>query len=803
MVNINATPCGRRGRNTDVKLDTLEIGKDAVVASVTSDDQALRQHILDMGLTPGTEVTMMKYAPMGDPLEIRLRGYELTLRKDDAARIELVGVHDTDTGPRANAAIGTTKHPALGEGTYSPRAAKTAVPEGAPLHFALAGNQNCGKTTLFNQLTGSNQHVGNFPGVTVDRKDGTIRNHPEASVTDLPGIYSLSPYTGEEIVSRQFILDEHPDAIIDIIDATNIERNLYLTLQLMELDRPMVIALNMMDEVTANGGAVDVNLLESLLGVPVVPISAARNEGIGELVDHALHVARFRERPGRLDFCAPDGSDGGALHRCIHGIANLIEDHAATAHIPVRFAATKLVEGDELVTEALHLDRNELDAIEHIITQMEGEAGTDRLSALADMRFGFIGDVCGRCVVKPHESREHVRSVKIDRILTGRYTAIPAFLVIMGLVFWLTFGVIGAALQGLMEDGIAAIIASADAGLKAFGTNDVVRSLAVDGVLTGVGSVLTFLPIIVVLFLFLSILEDSGYMARVAFVMDKVLRRFGLSGRSFVPMLVGFGCTVPAIMSTRTLPSEHDRKMTVMLTPFMSCSAKLPVYGLLCGAFFPQATVPAMVSLYLIGIAVGCIAALVLNRTAFKGDPVPFIMELPNYRLPSVKTTVMLAWDKAKDFITKAFTIIFAATVVIWFLQTFDIRFNVVADQSQSLLAGLGSIIAPALAPLGFGDWRASTALVTGLIAKESVISTLTVLLGATSPAALSTMFSPFTAYVFLVFTLLYPPCVAAIGAVKSELGARYAVAVFAFQVTVAWIVAFVVHSAGILLGLA
>lgn len=786
-----------------MKLDTLEIGKDAVVASVTSDDQALRQHILDMGLTPGTEVTMMKYAPMGDPLEIRLRGYELTLRKDDAARIELVGVHDTDTGPRTNAAIGTTEHPALGEGTYLPRAAKTAVPEGAPLHFALAGNQNCGKTTLFNQLTGSNQHVGNFPGVTVDRKDGTIRNHPEASVTDLPGIYSLSPYTGEEVVSRQFILDERPDAIIDIIDATNIERNLCLTLQLMELDRPMVIALNMMDEVTANGGAVDVNLLESLMGVPVVPISAARNEGIGELVDHALHVARFRERPGRLDFCAPDGSDGGALHRCIHGIANLIEDHAVTAHIPVRFAATKLVEGDELVTEALHLDRNELDGIEHIITQMEGEAGTDRLSALADMRFSFIGDVCGRCVVKPHESREHVRSVKIDRILTGRYTAIPAFLVIMGLVFWLTFGVIGAALQGLMEDGIAAIIASADAGLKAFGTNNVVRSLAVDGVLTGVGSVLTFLPIIVVLFLFLSILEDSGYMARVAFVMDKVLRRFGLSGRSFVPMLVGFGCTVPAIMSTRTLPSEHDRKMTVMLTPFMSCSAKLPVYGLLCGAFFPQATVPAMVSLYLIGIVVGCIAALVLNRTVFKGDPVPFIMELPNYRLPSVKTTVMLAWDKAKDFITKAFTIIFAATVVIWFLQTFDIRFNVVADQSQSLLAGLGSIIAPALAPLGFGDWRASTALVTGLIAKESVISTLTVLLGATSPAALSTMFSPFTAYVFLVFTLLYPPCVAAIGAVKSELGARYAVAVFAFQVTVTWIVAFVVHSAGILLGLA
>ena len=803
MVNINTTPCGRRGRNTDVKLDTLEIGKDAVVASVASDDQALRQHILDMGLTPGTEVTMMKYAPMGDPLEIRLRGYELTLRKDDAARIELVGIHDTDTGPRANAAIGTTKHPALGEGTYSPRAAKTAVPEGAPLHFALAGNQNCGKTTLFNQLTGSNQHVGNFPGVTVDRKDGTIRNHPEASVTDLPGIYSLSPYTGEEVVSRQFILDERPDAIIDIIDATNIERNLYLTLQLMELDRPMVIALNMMDEVTANGGAVDVNLLESLLGVPVVPISAARNEGIGELVDHALHVARFRERPGRLDFCAPDGPDGGALHRCIHGIANLIEDHAVTAHIPVRFAATKLVEGDELVTEALHLDRNELDAIEHIITQMEGEAGTDRLSALADMRFSFIGDVCGRCVVKPHESREHVRSVKIDRILTGRYTAIPAFLVIMGLVFWLTFGVIGAALQGLMEDGIAAIIASADAGLKVFGTNDVVRSLAVDGVLTGVGSVLTFLPIIVVLFLFLSILEDSGYMARVAFVMDKVLRRFGLSGRSFVPMLVGFGCTVPAIMSTRTLPSEHDRKMTVMLTPFMSCSAKLPVYGLLTAAFFARNSVLAMVSLYLLGVAAAAVVALVLKRTAFKGEPVPFIMELPNYRLPSAKTTVMLAWDKAKDFIQRAFTIIFAASIVVWFLQTFDGQLNVVADQSQSLLAGFGGIIAPVLAPLGFGDWRASTALVTGLLAKESVISTLAVLLGTESASALASLFTPLTAYTFLVFTLLYPPCVAAIGAVKNELGPRWAVAVFALQCGVAWIAAFVVRIVGTALGFA
>ena len=786
-----------------MKLDALEIGKDAVISSVTSDDAALRQHILDMGLTPGTEVTMMKYAPMGDPLEIRLRGYELTLRKADAQKIELVDIHDADGVPTVRALAKDTAHPALGEGGYRVRGAARVVPEGEPLHFALAGNQNCGKTTLFNQLTGSNQHVGNFPGVTVDRKDGTIKGHPEAHVTDLPGIYSLSPYTGEEVVSRQFILDEHPDAIIDIIDATNIERNLYLTLQMMELDRPMVIALNMMDEVTANGGTVDVNLLESLLGVPVVPISAAKNEGIHELIDHALHVARYGERPGRLDFCSPHGPDDGALHRCIHAIANLVEDHADAAKIPVRFAATKLVEGDELVIDALHLDRNELDGIEHAITQMEEESGRDRFSALADMRFTFIGELCNRCVVKPHESREHKRSVAIDRVLTGRYTAIPAFIGIMALVFWLTFGVIGAWLQSLLDEGVGAVITAADAWLKAFGTNDVVRSLAVDGVLTGVGSVLTFLPIIVVLFLFLSILEDSGYMARVAFVMDKILRRFGLSGRSFVPMLIGFGCSVPAIMSTRTLPSEHDRKMTVMLTPFMSCSAKLPVYGLLTAAFFGRGSVLAMVSLYILGILVGMVAALVLNHTAFKGDPVPFIMELPNYRLPSLKSTVMLAYDKAKGFVTKAFTIIFAATVVIWFLQTFDIRFNVVTDQSQSMLAGFGGFIAPLLAPLGFGDWRASTALVTGLIAKESAISTLTVLLGSTTTSVLQTMFTPLTAYTFLTFTLLYPPCVATISTVKSELGAKYAVAVFAFQIATAWVVAFAVHSLGLLLGLA
>lgn len=786
-----------------MKLDELEIGKDAIIASVASDDVALHQHILDMGLTPGTEVTMMKYAPMGDPMEIRLRGYELTLRRDTAARIELVDVHDTDTVARHAPQTGSVAHPALGEG-YHPRRTKKAVPEGSPITFALAGNQNCGKTTLFNCLTGSNQHVGNFPGVTVDRKDGQIRNHPEATVTDLPGIYSLSPYTGEEVVSRQFILDSQPDAVIDIIDATNIERNLYLTLQLMELDRPMVIALNMMDEVTANGGTIDVNLLERELGVPVVPISAAKNEGIGELVEHAMHIARYGERPGRIDFCssAADSPDGGALHRCIHGIANLIEDHAKAAAIPLRFAATKLVEGDALVIKALSLDQNELDAIEHIISQMEEESGSDRLCALADMRFTFIEDVCATCVVKPHESREHKRSVAIDRVLTGRFTAIPMFVLIMGLVFWLTFGVVGAALQGLLEQLVSMMIGAADAGLTAFGTNPVVRSLVVDGVFAGVGSVLSFLPIIVVLFLLLSILEDSGYMARVAFVMDKILRRFGLSGRSFVPMLVGFGCSVPAIMSTRTLPSDHDRKMTVMLTPFMSCSAKLPVYGLLCAAFFPQATVPAMVSLYILGILVGMIVATILNHTTFKGEPVPFIMELPNYRMPSAKTTLLLAWDKAKGFITKAFTIIFAASVVIWFLQTFDIRFNMVTDQSQSMLAGLGGLIAPVFAPLGFGDWRTSTALVCGLIAKESVISTLTVLLGSTSAAALSGMFTAPIAYVFLVFVLLYPPCVAAISTVRSELGGRYAVAVFALQVTVAWIIAFVVHTVFLLAGL-
>ncbi len=784
-----------------MRLDNLEIGKDAIVASVDSDDAALHQHILDMGLTPGIEVTMMKYAPMGDPLEIRLRGYELTLRRDTAARIEIRDVHDAHNNPRKNPEVGRTAHPVLGEGPARPREGGRPIPEGQPITFALAGNQNCGKTTLFNQLTGSNQHVGNFPGVTVDRKDGQIKGHPEATVTDLPGIYSLSPYTSEEVVSREFILNEKPDGIINIVDATNIERNLYLTLQLMELDRPMVLALNMMDEVAANGGTVDVNKLEELLGIPVVPISAAKGEGIGELVEHALHVARFREYPGRQDFCSPDGADGGALHRCIHGICHMIEDHAQAAGLPVRFAATKLIEGDARVIESLALQKNELDAVEHIIVQMEEESGSDRLSSLADMRFTFIEGVCGSCVVKPHESREHLRSVAADRILTGRFTAIPVFIGIMVVVFWLTFDVIGQRLSDLLELGIEALTGAVDTWLTDFGVNPVVHSLVIDGIFSGVGSVLSFLPIIVVLFLLLSILEDSGYMARVAFVMDKLLRRIGLSGRSIVPMLIGFGCSVPAIMATRTLPSEHDRKMTVMLTPFMSCSAKLPLYGLMTAAFFPRYGGLVMASMYLIGIVVGIAVALVLKSSAFRGDPVPFVMELPNYRMPSAKTVVRLACDKGKGFVRKAFTIVFVATIIIWFLQTFDIRFNVVADQSQSLLAGIGQVLAPIFAPLGFGDWRASTALAAGFAAKESVVSTLTVLLGG-DVSALATMFTPLTAFTFLTFALLYTPCVAAVSTVRSELGGRMMWAVVALQCGVAWIVAFIVHLIGMALGL-
>ena len=785
-------------------LAEIKVGQDAVLRTIGGQGE-LRHHLLDMGLTPGTEVTLRKVAPMGDPIEVELRGYELTLRLADAAKIEVDNVHETDRAARSEARHTAVPHPGVGElrkaASYHDRKAGSEIAKGQPLHFALAGNQNCGKTTLFNQLTGSNQHVGNFPGVTVDRKDGIIRGHAEATVTDLPGIYSLSPYSSEEIVTRDFLLNTHPDGIINIVDATNIERNLYLTMQLMELGIPMVLALNMMDEVRANGGTIMVNELEELLGVPVVPISAAKNEGIDELVEHALHVARHRETPGRIDFCdAADGKDG-AVHRCIHAVTHLIEDHAQRAGLPLRFSATKLVEGDRLIEQALQLDENETELLGHTIAELENETGLDREAALADMRFTFIERLCDKTVVRPGESREHKRSVAIDKVLTGKYTALPCFIGIMALVFWLTFGVIGAALSDLLTLGIDAVTNAADHALTVYGINPVVHSLVIDGIFAGVGSVLSFLPVIVTLFFFLSILEDTGYMARVAFVMDQLLRRVGLSGRSFVPMLIGFGCSVPAIMATRTLSSDRDRKMTILLTPFMSCSAKLPIYALFTTAFFPrQWRAVVMVGLYITGIACGILYALVLKLTRYKGEPVPFVMELPNYRFPSARSVGQLIWEKAKDFLQKAFTIIFVATVLIWFLQTFDTRLNV-ATPDSSLLALIGSWVAPLFKPLGFGDWRVSTALITGFTAKESVVSTLTVLLGGDT-AALATMFTPFTAIVFLVFTLLYTPCVAAIAAVKRELGgAKAAAGVVIMQCAIAWVVAFVVHCVGTLLG--
>ena len=785
-------------------LAEIKVGQDAVLRTIGGQGE-LRHHLLDMGLTPGTEVTLRKVAPMGDPIEVELRGYELTLRLADAAKIEVDNVHETDRAARSETRHAPVPHPGVGElrkaASYHDRKAGREIAKGQPLRFALAGNQNCGKTTLFNQLTGSNQHVGNFPGVTVDRKDGTIRGHAEATVTDLPGIYSLSPYSSEEIVTRDFLLNTHPDGIINIVDATNIERNLYLTMQLMELGIPMVLALNMMDEVRANGGTIMVNELEELLGVPVVPISAAKNEGIDELVEHALHVARHREVPGRIDFCdATDGKDG-AVHRCIHAVAHLIEDHAQRAGLPLRFAATKLVEGDQLIEAALQLDENETELLGHTIAELENETGLDREAALADMRFTFIERLCDKTVVHPGESREHKRSVAMDKVLTGKYTALPCFIGIMALVFWLTFGVIGAALSDLLTLGIDAVTNAADHALTAYGINPVVHSLVIDGIFAGVGSVLSFLPVIVTLFFFLSILEDTGYMARVAFVMDQLLRRVGLSGRSFVPMLIGFGCSVPAIMATRTLSSDRDRKMTILLTPFMSCSAKLPIYALFTTAFFPrQWRAVVMVGLYLTGIVCGILYALVLKLTRYKGEPVPFVMELPNYRFPSARSVGQLIWEKAKDFLQKAFTIIFVATVLIWFLQTFDTRLNVAAPDT-SLLALIGSWVAPIFKPLGFGDWRVSTALITGFTAKESVVSTLTVLLGGDT-AALSTMFTPFTAVVFLVFTLLYTPCVAAVAAAKRELGsAKAAAGVVVMQCGIAWVVAFVVHCIGTLLG--
>ena len=780
-------------------LAQLETGQSARI-TVVGGEGALRQHFLDMGLIPGAEVTLVKFAPMGDPMELRIHGYELTLRLADAAKIDITPVRAVRQAAAPAAEIcPDCEHPGLGEGgRFHIKAGEHPLPEETTLTFALAGNQNCGKTTLFNQLTGANQHVGNFPGVTVDRKSGAIREYPNTEITDLPGIYSMSPYTSEEIVTRQFIINEKPTGIINIVDATNIERNLYLTMQLLELDVPMVLALNMMDEVRGNGGSIRINEMEAMLGIPVVPISAAKNEGVDELVRHAVHVAKYQEKPGRTDFCGMS-DHGGAVHRCLHAIMHLIADHAEAAGIPVRFAATKLVEGDHRVLEALALDQNEREMLEHIILQMETERGLDRSAAIADMRFSFIKELVDATVVKPHESREHLRSQKIDRFLTGKYTAIPAFIGIMGLVFFLTFNVIGAWLQGLLEEGIARLTELVNSALISWEVNDAVRSLVVDGVFTGVGSVLSFLPIIVTLFFFLSLLEDTGYMARVAFVMDKLLRKIGLSGRSIVPMLIGFGCTVPGVMASRTLPSERDRKMTVLLTPFMSCSAKLPIYGFFTAAFFPGRGGLVMVGLYFLGIVIGILVALIFKSTLFRGEAVPFVMELPNYRKPGLKNVGQLLWDKAKDFLQRAFTVIFLATIVIWFLQTFDLRLQIVQDSQNSILALVASYIAPIFKPLGFGDWRISTALITGFIAKESVVSTLMVLVGD----GITSLLTLGTAVPLLVFCLLYTPCVAAIASVRRELGGRWALGMVAMQCGIAWVCACLTRTVLLLAGVA
>ncbi len=780
-------------------LAQLEIGQSARITAVGGEG-ALRQHFLDMGLIPGAEVTLVKFAPMGDPMELRIHGYELTLRLADAAKIDITPVRAVrQAAAPAAESCPDCEHPGLGEGgRFHIKAGEHPLPEETTLTFALAGNQNCGKTTLFNQLTGANQHVGNFPGVTVDRKSGAIREYPNTEITDLPGIYSMSPYTSEEIVTRQFIINEKPTGIINIVDATNIERNLYLTMQLLELDVPMVLALNMMDEVRGNGGSIRINEMEAMLGIPVVPISAAKNEGVDELVRHAVHVAKYQEKPGRTDFCGMS-DHGGAVHRCLHAIMHLIADHAEAAGIPVRFAATKLVEGDHRVLEALALDQNEREMLEHIILQMETERGLDRSAAIADMRFSFIKELVDATVVKPHESREHLRSQRIDRFLTGKYTAIPAFIGIMGLVFFLTFNVIGAWLQGLLEEGIARLTELVNSALISWEVNDAVRSLVVDGVFTGVGSVLSFLPIIVTLFFFLSLLEDTGYMARVAFVMDKLLRKIGLSGRSIVPMLIGFGCTVPGVMASRTLPSERDRKMTVLLTPFMSCSAKLPIYGFFTAAFFPGRGGLVMVGLYFLGIVIGILVALIFKSTLFRGEAVPFVMELPNYRMPGLKNVGQLLWDKAKDFLQRAFTVIFLATIVIWFLQTFDLRLQIVQDSQNSILALVASYIAPIFKPLGFGDWRISTALITGFIAKESVVSTLMVLVGD----GITSLLTLGTAVPLLVFCLLYTPCVAAIASVRRELGGRWALGMVAMQCGIAWVCACLTRTVLLLAGVA
>ncbi len=782
-------------------LKELKIGQPAVIDQVGGEG-ALRQHFLDMGVLPGAELKIEKYAPMGDPMEVRIHGYELTLRLDEAGQIEVHEIEElSDEQEKKRAKSKSVKeHPGLGEdGKYHVKADEHPLKEGTKIHFALAGNQNCGKTTLFNQLTGSNQHVGNFPGVTVDRKSGCIKGNELTEVVDLPGIYSLSPYTSEEIVSRQYILNEHPEGIINIIDATNIERNLYLTMQLMELNVPMVLALNMMDEVRGNGGTVYINEMESMLGIPVIPISAAKNEGIDELVNHALHVAMYQEHPGRMDFCE-ENDHNGAVHRCLHGIMHLIEDHAKTANIPVRFAATKLVEGDERILNKLELTQNEKEMLEHIICQMEEERNMDRAAAIADMRFSFIKKLVRACVVKPHESKERERSRRIDQVLTGKYTAIPAFVGIMALIFYLTFHVIGGGLQELLESLIEKLSVLVEQGMTAIHVNDVIQSLVLDGIFQGVGSVVSFLPIIVTLFLFLSLLEDTGYMARVAFVMDKLLRRIGLSGRSIVPMLIGFGCSVPGVMASRTLPSQRDRKMTIMMVPFMSCTAKLPIYGFFANAFFPGKEAIVMIILYFTGIFVGIITAMILKQTKFKGEAVPFVMELPNYRMPGLKNVMQLLWEKAKDFLEKAFTVIFLATIIIWFLQTFSLHLSVVTDSKDSILAVIAGMIAPIFKPLGFGDWRISTALMTGFIAKESVVSTLSVLFKSTE--ALFEILSPAAAAALLVFCLLYTPCVAAIASIKRELGAKWAAVIMLMQCVIAWICAFLVYSLASLCGM-
>lgn len=771
-----------------MKLSELQIGKSGVIKAVGGSG-ALRQHFLDMGMIPGAEVTVVKLAPMGDPMELQVHGYELTLRLAEAAQIEIDSI-EKRSNPHARVENEKkSEHPGLGEdGRYHSKKDENPLPEGTKLTYALVGNQNCGKTTLFNQLTGSNQHVGNFPGVTVDRKDGSVKGYPNTNITDLPGIYSMSPYSSEEIVSRNFVLNEHPKAIINIVDATNIERNLYLTMQLLEMDIPMVVALNMMDEVTGNHGSIDVNTIEGMLGVPVIPISAAKNEGVDELVKHALHIAKYQERPLRQDFC--DKQDhGGAVHRCIHAVEHLIEDHAESADIPVRFAATKAIEGDHLIIEKLKLDQNETETLLHIVKQMETERGLDRSAAIADMRFDFIEKLCEQTVVKPKESKERIRSEKIDRILTGKYTGIPCFIAIMALVFYLTFNVVGAALQKLLELGIDKLAQVTDAAMAAAKVNGALRSLVIDGIFTGVGSVLSFLPIIVTLFFFLSLMEDSGYIARVAFMMDKLLRKIGLSGRSIVPMLIGFGCTVPAVMATRTLTSERDRKMTILLTPFMSCTAKLPIYAFFVSVFFPKQGGLIMTGLYLFGILVGILVAFLYKGTLFKGEPVPFVMELPNYRLPSPKNVGQLLWEKAKDFLQKAFSVILIATIVVWLLQSFDIHFNMVEDSGESILAGISGLLVPLFRPLGLGDWRICTSLISGFMAKESVVSTLEVLFGA----GIGTVLSPVAAAALLTFSLLYTPCVAAIAAIKRELGMKWAVGVVIWQCAIAWAAALIV----------